>query len=81
MKLDWMDVTELAAIVLGLDPDDFDPDVVEQGLYDKFDCSIEQFHEIVEALIPFTIPAASPLTKTLYQGFVLGNRFVVKAKA
>lgn len=77
--MDWMDAEELAIVVCGLNEND-DPDdsAIEDALYEKFDCSIEQFHKIAEALMPFTIPAKSALTDTVYCGFVKDGMFIAK---
>ncbi len=42
----------------------------EELVYDKFGISFDQFSEVVESLIPFTIKTMSPLNNKLYQGFI-----------
>ena len=77
--MDWMDAEELAIAVLGIDEEtDPDSNTIEAALFDKFDCSFEQFHQIAEALMPFTISVKSPLTGTVYCGFVKDGMFIAK---
>ena len=81
-KLDWTDAEALAAEMLNLG-DDYDSDSVEQALYDNFDISFEQFHEIAEMLIKFTPVQVSPLTDKKYRGFVdaIGTYWIAKVDA
>ena len=44
--MDWMDAEELAVAVLKLDEETADSDKIEQAIFDKFECSFEQFHKI-----------------------------------
>ena len=76
----YFEATELAARVLGIDPDaaDFDEDEVEQKIYDKFDVSMESFQQIAEALLPFTPTAETAVTQTVVHGYVFGSGFITK---
>jgi hypothetical protein len=78
--MDWMDAEELAAVVLGLG-DDYDSDKVEKALWEKFEVSFEQFHQIAEALMPLTIPAVTALGGETCCGFVKDGAFIAKMKA
>ena len=73
------EVEELAIAVLGL-PKDSEFDYIEEVMYNRFECSVEQFAKIADALIPFTIPGTSALTGDLFQGFVEGDVFICKQK-
>ena len=77
-RLDWHDVEELAANLCGLDPDDYESDAVEQALWDKFEVSFECFEKLINALVPFTVGAVSPLSGTGFQGFVKDGCFICK---
>jgi hypothetical protein len=80
--MDWYDIEELAAVVLEFpDDEEYDSDIVEKKLYEHFEIGFGQFGEIVKALIPFTIPAKSPLSGEMFQGFVKDGYFIVKEKA
>jgi hypothetical protein len=74
------EATELAARVLGIDPeaDDFDEDEVEQMLYDKFEVSMESFQGLAEALLKFTPPVQAAITNTVVQGYIFENCFIAK---
>lgn len=73
IRLDWIDVQDLAAHVVGLDPDDYEDSEIEELLADKFfqmeDGALGAFHKIVEYLIPATDVGESPLSGTYYRGF------------
>ena len=78
MSIHWIDVEALACAITGIS-DDADSYTVEESLSEKFDVSFEQFHNLVEALVPFTIPAKAALTEEIYHGFVRDGAFIVKA--
>lgn len=75
-KLDWMDVTDLAAAICGIE-DYSDPSEIDQPLFDKFDISFEQFHKIVEHLLPM-IDVGTGITGKRYKGFASEGFFHVK---
>ena len=78
--MDMMDAEELAIAVLKLDEETSDSDKIEQAIFNKFDCSFEQFHKIAEALMPFTIPANVALSSDVYCGFVKDGAFIAKLR-
>lgn len=73
VPLDWIDVQDLAAHVLGLDPDDYDDAEIEDMLTAKFfemeDGALGAFQKIVEHLIPTADVGESALSGTYYRGF------------
>lgn len=81
MSIGWMEAEELAAVICGLDEDNYDSRQVEDVLYEKFDCSFESFHKIVEALVPLTIPAKAAISGRSFRGFVKNGSFIVKEDA
>ena len=70
------DYEGLARAVLGLPEDAY----VEQDLMEKFDLDIYQFRDIVDALIPFTVPAdvGGCRGEPMVQGFVRDGAFIVR---
>lgn len=74
IRADWMDVELLAAKVLNLEEeyenDEIDRSDLEEKIYDKFDCTMESFEQIVSALMPYTVLSKSDLSETLRIGFV-----------
>ena len=76
-KIDYYEVQELAALMAGKDYDD----IVNSGEEYRLDeyCyealgiedGVEGLRKIVEKLIKFTPTWKSPITGTLYQGFVV----------
>ena len=78
MGVNWLEVEELAVAVLGMDEDNYDSDDVEQALYDRFEISMESFHKIVEALVPFAVPVQAGFSADRFQGFVKDGALIVK---
>lgn len=81
MTMHWTEAEELAVAVLGMDESVAESDAVEQALADKFGISVEQFQQVAEALMPFTIPAQAALSGEISHGFVKDGAFIVKAPA
>lgn len=77
--MNCLDEQELAVVVLGLD-EDSEFEYIEEVMYKRFECSVEQFSKIAEALIPFTIPVKTAMSDNLFQGFVKDGCFIVKEK-
>lgn len=67
-KIDYIDTEELAAYLLGLD-DDYDTETIDEALTEKYEISFDQFHKIVELLIPLCEVAKSPITGVVFRGF------------
>lgn len=74
IRADWMDVELLAAKVLDVEEayenDEIDRNDLEEKLYEKFECTMESFEQIVSALMPFTVLSKSDLSETFRIGFV-----------
>jgi len=77
-KMDWMDAEELAVAVLGLDEETANSDTIEEAVFNKWEISMEQFHKVAEALMPFTIPAQAAISGKSFQGFVKDSAFICK---
>ena len=74
----WTEAEELAAVMLGLDPDNTDSDQIENGMADKFGIDMETFQKVAEALMPLTVPARAALSGDAFQGFVHDGAFICK---
>jgi hypothetical protein len=74
----WTEAEELAAVMLGLDPDNTDSEKIENGMADKFGIDMETFQKVAEALMPLTVPARAALSGDAFQGFVHGGAFICK---
>lgn len=73
------DAYALAATIFGIDEDC--QDLIDGELEDRFGVQIEEFAAIVEALIPFTIPAqliTFGKSEKWATGFVHNGAFIVK---
>jgi hypothetical protein len=80
IEMDWMDAEELAVVVLGMDEETADSNAIEQALYERFDISMEQFHKVAEALMPFTIPAQTLISGEFFKGFAKDGAFICKQR-
>lgn len=84
IQASWMDVEELAAKVLDVheqwENDKIDRGELEEKIYEKFDCSMETFENIVSALMPFSVLSKSELSDSYRIGFVdhVSGVYVVK---
>lgn len=78
-QVDWIDIQELAIALLGID-ENSDFDETEEALTTRFEISFDQFRKVVEALVPFTMPAQAVISRESFQGFVnvKDNTFIVK---
>jgi hypothetical protein len=77
VKLDWLEVADLAMHVCGL-PDDADLDRIDQALCDQFDIGLEQLESLLEVLIPLCRAGQSPLSGKWYRGFANGDIWLAK---
>ncbi len=59
---------ELAAKLLGFS-EDYEPDEVEQKLFDVYEISIDSFHRLICDLAPMCEVGQSPLTNERFRGF------------
>lgn len=70
----YYEVQELACAILGISYDDLVDEgresEIEEKLYEKFEISMEQFFNIVEALLPFTPTVQAALSGSKYHAFV-----------
>lgn len=74
---DW-DIEELANAVLGLADESNNGRDYDVILYEKFGITMDQFNDIVTALIPFTVPAETMLSGEKFNGFVRDGHFIIK---
>lgn len=71
--MDWMDIDKLARVATGVADGD-----VHQALDDQLGVSMEQFHRVVESVLPFTIPTTRTMAGRQYRGFVTNGSFICK---
>ena len=72
--MNYYDAQILACAILGVNYDDLvdegREDEIEEAIYVKFGIDMEQFTNIVEALLPFTPIVQAGLTGNMYHAFV-----------
>ncbi len=66
---DVYEVEELACHLLGLNYDDVDNSDISDALFEKYEISFDQFHNLITALLPLIDVGTSPLSNTRYKGF------------
>ena len=73
-KLDYRDVEELAATILGIE----DSDTLDDSLYEKYGVTFEQFEAVVNLLIDYTPIITTALTERKFHAFVKDGFCIVK---
>ena len=68
MKISDYDAEELAAKLLGFG-EDYEPDEVEQKLFDVYEISMDSFHRLISDLAPMCEVGQSPITGEKFRGF------------
>ncbi|MCL2656111.1 MAG: hypothetical protein FWD62_01610 [Betaproteobacteria bacterium] len=77
--IDWHDIEDLAKLITGLH-EESDYNDVEVALENKLNIGFDQFCAVVEALVPYTIPARAAISGDVFKGFVNDGWFVVKVQ-
>lgn len=71
----WDEIEELACLMLGKDYDDivdsYNESVIYDMFYEEYNVTLEEFEHLLNDLVKFTNPWESPITKEIYQGFVV----------
>ena len=82
--MNYYDVQNFACAVLGLNydtlVDNLDENKIDKALYEKFNISIEQFNDIVEALLPFTPAIKAGPSGEKYHAFINKKRHCILVK-
>jgi len=68
MKISYYDAEELAAKLLWFS-EDYEPDDVEQKLWDVYEISMNSFHRLISDLAPMCEVGQSPITGEKFRGF------------
>lgn len=73
------DIAGLAAHICNIDVDEGD-DAIELALQRKFNIEMDQFEQIVAALLPTVVLGEGEMSDQMYQGFanIKDRRFFVK---
>lgn len=66
-KLDWMDAEEIAASICKIKSEETEE--IETALYEKYEVSAEQYHNIISDLFDRIDFGISPLTDEAFVGF------------
>lgn len=80
-KLDYYEAATLADVITGTQNNDEDHEITEQALADKWGISLEDFHEIANAIYQLIDLSISPLSNTAYLGIGTGNLWIAKHEA
>lgn len=78
VKLDWEEAKEIADVLTKTENPDEDYSITENALADKWNISLEDFHEIVDGIFRMIDFGISPLTQTPFVGISKGNEWLVK---
>jgi hypothetical protein len=78
VKLDWNEAKEIADVLTKTENPDEDYSITENALADKWNISLEDFHEIVDGIFEMIDFGMSPLTQTPFVGVSKGNEWLAK---
>jgi hypothetical protein len=78
VKLDWDEAKEIADVLTKTENPDEDYLITENALADKYNISLEDFHEIVDGIFRMIDFGISPLTQTPFVGISKGNEWLAK---
>ena len=78
VKLDWDEAKEIADVLTKTENPDEDYSITENALADKYNISLEDFHEIVDGIFRMINFGISPLTQTPFVGISKGNEWLAK---
>ena len=81
----WDEIEELACLMLKRDYDSIvdegNESYIEDMFYAEYGVDLEEFEHLLRDLVKFTNPWKSPITKEIYQGFVVqeNNKGLMRA--
>lgn len=78
VKLDWDEAKEIADVLTKTENPEEDYSITENALADKWNISLEDFHEIVDGIFRMIDFGISPLTQTPYVGISKDNEWLAK---
>ena len=78
VKLDWDEAKEIADVLTKTENIDEDYSITENALADKYNISLEDFHEIVDGIFQMIDFGISPLTQTPFVGISKDNMWLAK---
>ena len=78
VKIDWDEAKEIADVLTKTENPDEDYSITENALADKYNISLEDFHEIVDGIFRMIDFGISPLTQTPFVGISKGNEWLAK---
>ena len=78
VKLDWDEAKEIADVLTKTENPDEDYSITENALADKYNISLEDFHEIVGGVFQMIDFGISPFTQTPFVGISKGNEWLAK---
>ena len=78
VKLDWDEAKEIADVLTNTENPDEDYSITENAVAEKWNISLEDFHEIADGIFRMIDFGISPLTQTPYVGISKGNEWLAK---
>ena len=78
VKLDWDEAKEIADVLTKTENPDEDYSITENAVAEKWNISLEDFHEIADGIFRMIDFGISPLTQTPYVGISKGNEWLAK---
>jgi hypothetical protein len=78
VKLDWEEAKEIADVLTKTENPDEDDSITENALAEKWNISLEDFHEIVDGVFRMIDFGISPVTQTPFAGIGKGGMWLAK---
>lgn len=78
VKLDWDEAKGIADVLTNTENPDEDYSITENAVAEKWNISLEDFHEIADGIFRMIDFGISPLTQTPYVGISKGNEWLAK---
>lgn len=78
VNLDWDEAKEIADVLTKTENTDDDYSITENALADKYNISLEDFHEIMNGIFKMIDFGISTLTQTPFVGISKGNMWLAK---
>lgn len=76
MRIDILDIEELACEMVNLNYEEIDADTqtIEEAFYDKYEIELSQFAILMQDLVPRMSFGESTLTDKVYKGFLNNDK-------
>lgn len=79
ISIPYWEIEQLVCHLVGIDYKQ-DYENIEEALYNAYDISFDDFHNLIEALVPMIDISLSTSTDEMYKGFAIDKNLIIKTK-